>query len=120
VPGLPLFTDNHVRGPLIRALRQRGRDVARAVDLFGQENDDAELFAYAAKEGRVFLTCDEGIQAIAHDWLGQGRTEFWMIYCSMEQQQEMTIGGLLEAIEDIILQKLDAFAYPIEYVKRPR
>jgi hypothetical protein len=50
----------------------------------------------------VFLTCDEGIQAIAHDWLRQGRTDFRMIYCTMEQQQEMTIGGLLEAIEDIL------------------
>lgn len=60
--GLPLFTDNHVRGPLITALRQRGWDVVRAVDRFGQENDDAGLFAFAAKEGRVFLTCDEGIQ----------------------------------------------------------
>lgn len=117
MPGLPLFTDNHVRGPPIKALRQRGRDVVRAVDLFGQENDDAELFAYAAKEGRVFLTCDEGIQAIGHDWLRQGRTDFRMIYCAMEHQQEMTIGGLLEAIENI-LRKPDA--YPIEYVKPPR
>jgi hypothetical protein len=48
-------------------------DVVRAVDVFGQENDDAELFAHAAKEGRVFLTCDEGVQAIAHDWLRQGQ-----------------------------------------------
>jgi hypothetical protein len=119
VPGHPLFTDNHVRGPLIKALRQRGWEVARAVDLFGQKNDDAELFAYAAKEGRVFLTCDEGIQAIAHGWLRQGRTEFRMIYCTMEHQQEMTIGDLLEAIEDI-LRKPDAFTYPIEYVKHPR
>jgi len=119
VPGRPFFTDNHVRGPLIKALRQRGGDVARAVDLFGQENDDAELFAYAAKEGRVFLTCDEGIHAIAYDWLMQGRTDFRMIYCTMEHQQEMTIGGLLEAIEEI-LRKPDAFAYPIEYVKPPR
>ena len=30
----------------------------------------------------------------------------------------MTIGALLEAIEDI-LRKPDAFAYPIEYVKPP-
>jgi hypothetical protein len=119
VPGLPLFTDNHVRGPLIKALRQRGWEVARAVDLFGQKNDDAELFAYAAKEGRVFLTCDEGIQAIAPGWLGQGRTEFRMIYCTMEHQQEMRIGDLLQAIEDI-LRKPDAFTYPIEYVKHPR
>ena len=79
MPGLPLFTDNHVRGPLIKALRQRGRDVARAVDLFGQENDDAELFAYAAKEGRVFLTCvpprrrADGIALLHRDSVSLGR-----------------------------------------------
>ena len=117
--GLPLFTDNHVRGPLIEALRQRGWEVARAVDAFGQENDDADLFAYAAKEGRVFLTCDEGIQAIAHDWLRQGRTGFRMIYCTMKNQQEMSIGALLDAIEEI-LRKPNAFVYPVEYVKPSR
>ncbi len=119
MPGLSLFTDNHVRGDLIKALRQRGRDVHRAVDLFGQENDDAELFAHAAKEGRVFLTCDEGIQVIAHDWLRQGRMGFRMIYCTMEHQQEMTVGELLECVEEI-LQKTDAFAFPIEYLKPKR
>ena len=116
MPGVPLLTDNHVRGPLIKALRERGWDVVRAVDMFGQENDDAELFAHAAKEGRVFLTCDEGIQAIAHDWLSQGRTDFRMIYCTMQHQQEMTIGDLLEAVEGI-LANANAFAYPIEYLK---
>lgn len=62
---------------------------------------------------------DGSDQALAHDWLRQGRTDFRMIYCTMEHQQEMTIGGLLEAIEDI-LRKPDAFVYPIEYVKPPR
>ena len=116
---VPFLTDNHIRGPLVTALRHGGHDVVRAVDQFGQENDDAELFSYAAKEGRVFLTCDEGIQAIAHDWLSQGRTDFRMIYCTMEHQQEMTIGELIEAIEDI-LRKPDAFACPIEYLKPSR
>jgi hypothetical protein len=119
VPGFLLFTDNHIRGPLIKALRQRGQDVDRAVDFFGQENDDAALFSHAAKEGRVFLTCDEGIQAIAHDWLRQGRTDFRMIYCAMEQQQNLTVGELIEAIDEI-LRKPDAFAYPIEYLKPRR
>ena len=119
MPGPSLFTDNHVRGALIKALRQRGREVDRAVDLFGQGNDDAELFAHAAKEGRVFLTCDEGIQAIAHEWLKQGRTDFRMIYCSMQRQQEMTVGELLEAIEEV-LGKPDAFTYSIEYIKPRR
>ena len=117
--GLSLFTDNHVRGPLIKALRQQGWDVDRAVDFFGQENDDAELFAHAAKAGRVFLTCDEGIHAIAHGWLRRGRTDFRMIYCTMQHQQDLTVGQLLAACEDV-LRRPDAFAYPIEYLKPPR
>jgi predicted nuclease of predicted toxin-antitoxin system len=119
VAGASLFTDNQIRGPLIKAFRERGRDIVRAVDVFGQENDDAELFAYAAREGRVFLTCDEGIHAIAHDWLRQGRTDFRMIYCTMQNQQDMTIGELLDAV-DAILERPGAFAYRIEYVKPPR
>jgi hypothetical protein len=116
VAEIRFFTDNHVRGPLIKALRERGWDVVRAVDIFGQQNDDAELFAHAAREGHVFLTCDEGIHAIAHHWLSQARTAFRMIYCTMERQQQMTVGELLRAVE-VIVTKPGAFAYPIEYVK---
>jgi PIN like domain len=119
VPGFSLFTDNHVRGDLIKALRQRGWDVSRAVDVFGQENDDAELLAHAAKEGRVFLTCDEGIQRIVHNWLQEGRTDFRMIYCAMEHQQDMTVGELLAGLE-AIGAKSNAFAYQVEYLKPQR
>lgn len=42
-----------------------------------------------------------------------------MIYCRMELQQTMSIGNLVEAIEDI-LRRPGAFAYPIEYVKPRR
>lgn len=47
--GFPLFTDNHVRQQMIKALRTRGWDVVRAVDVFGERNDDADLLAWAAK-----------------------------------------------------------------------
>jgi len=43
VPGFSFFTDNHVRGPLIKFMRHRGQHVDRAVDFFGQENDYGEL-----------------------------------------------------------------------------
>jgi PIN domain-containing protein len=58
------FTDNHVRGPVIKALR-KWAGVVRAIDVFGEENDDEDLLAHAAKEGMVFLTSDEGIHTIA-------------------------------------------------------
>ncbi len=116
MPGRPaFFTDNQVRGPVVRALL-KSWDVVRAVDVFGQENDDEVLFAHAASEGRIFLTSDEGIHATAHGWLKEGRTSFRMIFYRMELHREMTDGEIVDAIEEI-LHKPDAFAYPIEYVK---
>jgi predicted nuclease of predicted toxin-antitoxin system len=38
----------------------------RAVDILGEENDDEELLAWAAANGRVFVTSDDGIHAAAH------------------------------------------------------
>ena len=53
MPGrFPLFTDENVDGPLIKALTARGWDVLRAVDVFGERTDDAVLFAYAAENAR--------------------------------------------------------------------
>lgn len=68
----PLLTDNHVRQPIIGALRKAGWDVARVLDVFGERNDDDELLAWASKEGRVFVTSDKGIHAIARKWLDEG------------------------------------------------
>lgn len=115
----PFFTDNHVRQPIVDALRRKGRDVVRAVDVFGQDNDDEELFAYAAREGRVFLTNDEGIHAIAHKWLQAGRSGFRMVYWWAEHRREMTDGDIVRALEELEV-RLDAFVYPIEYLKPKR
>ena len=57
----PLLTDNHVRHSIIHAPRANGWDVVRAVDQFGERNDDEELLAWAAANGRVLATCDEPI-----------------------------------------------------------
>lgn len=43
--GFPLLTDNHVRQPIIKALRARGWDVVRAVDILGEKNNDEDLLA---------------------------------------------------------------------------
>jgi hypothetical protein len=65
VAGPPLLTDNDVRQPIINALRVRGWDVVRGVDVFGEKNIDEDLLGWAAAEGRVFLTSDDGIHATA-------------------------------------------------------
>lgn len=116
---LAFFTDNHVRQPIVDALRRKDRDVVRAVDVFGEGNDDEELFAYAAREGRVFLTNDEGIHKIARRWLQEGRSAFRMVYWWAEHRREMTDGDIVRALEELEA-KPDAFAYPIEYLKPKR
>jgi hypothetical protein len=40
VAGLPAFTDNHVRQPIVEGLRRRGWKVVRSVDVFGEAVDD--------------------------------------------------------------------------------
>jgi hypothetical protein len=69
VAGPPLLTANHVRQPIIKALRAREWDVVRVVDILGEEKDDEELLAWAAADWRVFVTSDDGIHAAAHTWL---------------------------------------------------
>ena len=56
--GFPVFTDNHVRQPIVEALLHLGWKVVRSVDAFGEGTADNVLFAYAAKEGLAFVTSD--------------------------------------------------------------
>jgi hypothetical protein len=118
VARFPVFADNHVRQQIVEGLRSRGWDVLRAVDVFGEKNDDAELMAYAAREGRVFVTNDAGIHAIAHRWLGDGWA-FRMAYWKARHLEKMSDGDIIHALEEIAA-KPDAFAYPIEYIKPKR
>lgn len=116
MPGrFALFTDENIGGPLIKALVERGWEVERAIDVFGEQTDDNALFAYAAQAGRVFVTDDRPAEAVAIDWLAQGRAFRGMIRCP--QQGEMSVGDLLAAFEELTRQD-DPFAtYPIVYLK---
>jgi predicted nuclease of predicted toxin-antitoxin system len=118
VAGLPLLTDNHVRQPIIKALQARGWDVVRAVDVFGEENVDEELLAWAAANARVFVTSDHGVHATAHKWLREGRA-FRMIYWWAEHRRRMSDGEVVQALERLAA-RYDAFTYAIEYIKPER
>ncbi len=111
----PLFTDENVDGTLVEALRREGWDVVRAVDTFGEKTDDAELFEWAVTNGRVFVTTDNRIEAIAHRWLAQWRP-FRMVRWLQERQLHASPGAFVRAFE-ALMQKPDAFAYSIEYLK---
>jgi predicted nuclease of predicted toxin-antitoxin system len=113
-----VLADNHVRPSLVEALSRSGWDVVRSVDLFGEENDDEELLAWAAANNRVFATCDKPTHRIAHRWLAEGRP-FRMVYWWLGRYREMTDGDMVEAFP-AIAAKPNAFAYSIEYIKPGR
>lgn len=114
----PLFTDENVGGPLIHGLRERGWDVVRAIDVFGEETDDDVLFAWAAEMQRVFVTDDRPAEAVAIRWLDEGRPFRGMIRCP--QQREMSTGELLAAFEDLAAKDDPFGAYPLVYFKPKR
>lgn len=116
--GLSVFTDNHVRQQIVEALRSRGWDVVRAIDVFPPGTNDDDLIAYSAQQGRVFLTNDDGIHAIAHRWLAEGRA-FRMVYWKAKLLWDMSDGDVVRALESIAT-KPDAFAYSIEYIHKPK
>lgn len=115
MPGrFPLFTDENVDGRLIKALVAGGWDVVRAVDVFGERTDDANLFAYAAEHGHVFVTGDRPTEAIAIQWLREGRPFRGMIRCPTGT---LSVGELAAAFERLA-ETDDPFAsYPIAYLK---
>lgn len=100
------------------ALRAHGFTVVRSVDVFPEQTEDDVLFAYAAREGLVFVTSDKGIHAIAHAWLDGGQ-EFRMVFWRFAHHARMSDGDFVAALE-ALSGNPDAFAYPIEYIKPSR
>jgi hypothetical protein len=116
-PKTGFMADNHVRGPALHALRKDAH-VERAIDVFGQRNVDEAVFAYAADRGLIVLTSDEDFLEIANAWLKSGRTGFRMIFWKMELHAVMTDGEMVAGVWEIVTRP-GAFAYPIEYLKKP-
>jgi hypothetical protein len=115
----PLFTDASVNGILVDALIQRGWDVMRAIDVFPEGTKDPLLFERAAQEGRVFVTNDGPLERMALRWVREGRS-FRMIFWRVEDYRLGTIGGFVEAFEDLATSEGDPFLYAIHYLKPRR
>lgn len=112
----PLLTDEHISKALIKTLRDRGWDVVRAVDVFGQRTDDKILFEYAAEKGRVLVTTDAGLEAIAIRWLREWRAFPGLVIWAQEHQRVMSEGDLLREFEDLAAKE-GVFAYPVHHIK---
>ena len=97
----PLYTDENVKGALIKALRQGGWDVVRAIDVFPEGTDDEVHLEHAVKEDRVLVTNDEPLQATAHQWLSEGKTIPGLIEWPQEKYKRMTIGKIVRKFEEL-------------------
>lgn len=105
----------HVDGPLIKGLRRRGWDVVRAVDAFEPTTEDDVLFEKSAELGRVFVTNDKGIHAIADQWMRKGRRFPGMVFWEKKHHDRMTTGEFIAEFEKFA-QKDDPFEYFIQYI----
>ncbi|MEO8501986.1 MAG: DUF5615 family PIN-like protein [Vicinamibacteria bacterium] len=116
----PLFTDNHVREPILAGLRRLGWTVTRAIDSFPEATPDEILFEYAARHGCAIVTNDKGIHRIAVVWIAQSRP-YRMIFWEQGQggRGAPADGAVIAAIE-ALAQNPYAFGYPIEYIKGGR
>lgn len=97
----PLYTDEDVRGSLVAALRRRGWDLVRAVDVHPGERDDEFHLREATALNRVLLTSDDDLLSAAARWLHEGRTFQGLIYCSQRRFQAATVGELVSALDSM-------------------
>lgn len=113
-----LFTDNHIQEAVSGGLRRRGWDVVRAIDVFPERTPDPILFEHAAKDGRVLVTNDRGIQKIGAAWLDAARPFPGLIFWPQEDYAAMTTGEIIQAFE-FLTTRQEPFAYPMQAIRPP-
>jgi hypothetical protein len=111
--GFPLYTDADVHGPLIAALRARGWDIVRAVEMYPQGTADAVHFESAAKQNRVLISNDQGMEVIANRWLAEGHAFRGLILWAQEQYKRMGYRELVARIEALS----EPFPHPVIHLK---
>ena len=109
----PLYADADVRGPLIRALRNAGWDVVRAIDELSEGAADLEHFERAAAQDRVLVTSDAGHEARAQQWHKDGRRFRGLIVWRQTVYDQMSYRQLVEAFEELGTREDPFSEYPI-------
>lgn len=109
----PLYTDADVHQPVVDALRSRGWDVVRAIDTYPEGTKDDVHFEHAARENRVLVTNDRGVEAIANQWLHSGRAFRGLILWPQRHYRRMSFGDLVRQIEALS----EPFPHPVIHLK---
>jgi hypothetical protein len=109
----PVYTDADIHGPLIVALRERGWDVLRAIDVYPEGTADVVHFERAGRENRVLLSNDRDMETIANDWLAQGRPFRGLILWPQEHYKRIGYGALVARLEGLS----EPFPHPVIHLK---
>jgi predicted nuclease of predicted toxin-antitoxin system len=112
----PLYTDADVHGPLILALRRRGWDLVRAIDLYPPGTPDAVHFERAARDNRVLISNDQDMEVIANRWLVDGRPFRGLILWPQEHYKRMGYAQLVARIEALS----EPFPHPVIHLRPSR
>lgn len=97
----PLYTDADIHGPVVEGLRRRGWDIMRAVDRFPERTADPVHFAEAAHLGRVLVSNDSDMRAIAEQWLQESRAFAGLVWWPRKHYARMSTSDILEAFEEL-------------------
>lgn len=78
---LKFYTDTHISKQVALQLRQHNVDVLRCEDVDMAEVDDITHLTFAATEGRVLITKDEGFIKMHLEWQEDNRRHSGIFYC---------------------------------------
>jgi hypothetical protein len=90
---LAILLDHHIRAEIATALRHRGLDVLTAFDDGSSRIDDEELLARATLLGRVLVSQDRDLLAIAARWQEEGRPFAGLVFAG---KQDADVGSTCE------------------------
>ena len=112
----PLYRDADIHGPVVEGLRQRGWDVLRASDRFPERTSDLTHFEEAARLGRVLVSNDSDMKALAEKWLDEGRPFRGLVWWPRKRYARMSVSDILQTFEDLARRDEPFAAYPIVHL----
>jgi len=92
---LKFYTDTHIPKQVAIQLRAKGIEVVRCEDVDMAEADDEAHLEYAANNGFVLITKDEGFRARHFRWISEEKPHKGIFYCG--ERQTAAIGEIVSA-----------------------
>ena len=111
-----LLTDEHSPTSLVDILRREGWEVQRVVDVLAPGTPDGEVFAYAVREGLIWVSSDERAQRWPRSYLEQGRVFAGMLVWTQESRYRMRPGAFVRQLAALEAES-EPFAWGIRHIR---